>query len=93
VTGSHPPGALEHIAAVVTRVADRAGGAADRADALADQVRGDARALMHALGGGPPAQLREADVRAESSGAALAAAAAALREAAAALQAYAARLR
>lgn len=93
MTGSRPPGALEHIAAVVTRVADRACVAADRADALADQVRGDARTLVHTLGGGPPAQLREADVRAESSGAALAAAAAALREATTALRAYAARVR
>lgn len=93
MTGSRPPGALEHIAAVVTGVADRAGGVADRADALADQVRGDARTLLNALGGGPPAQLHEADVRAESSGAALAAAAAALRGATAALRAYAARVR
>jgi hypothetical protein len=93
VTGSRPPGALEHIAAAVTRVADRAGGAADRADALAAQVRGDARTLLLTLGGGPPAGLREAEVRAESSGAALGEAAAALREAATALLAYAARVR
>lgn len=92
MTGSRPPGALTHLASTATRVAAGATAAADRADSLADQERRDVRALLHALGGGPPARLRETEIKAGAAAAAFTEAGAALREAETALQAYAARI-
>lgn len=92
MTGSAAAGALPHIARVVGDAADRATVAADRAAALADQVRGDAASLRHALGGGPPRQIREAHTQASASATALDETAAALRDAVDALRAYSTRL-
>jgi hypothetical protein len=81
-------GALPDTAVAVSRVAVGAGQAAERAAGIADAVRSEVQGLLLALGGGPPAQLREADVLAASAATALGEAAGALQEAVTALRAF-----
>ena len=84
-------GALPETATLVGSVAAAADRVADQAAGLAETLTGQSTALLTALGGGPPAGLRESDRLATSASDSLAAAALALRDAASHLRAFAGR--
>lgn len=84
-------GALPDTAAVVAQVAAETGRAAEQAAGLAEQLRSEVGTLLTRLGGGPPAQLVEAQALAEAAAGALGEASAALHDATSGLRAFAGR--
>lgn len=84
-------GALPGTASVVGEVIAEAESIAGRADGAGLQLHDDVRALLTALGGGPPQDLRRADGLASSAVGAFAEASAALADAVRALHAFSAR--
>ena len=88
---SSGPGALPGTAAVLMQIIAETQRIAGEATGSAERLRDESRALLAALGGGPPDQVREADALASSAVGALGEASGALAEAVAALRTFLAR--